>query len=167
MAFIAQYGGKEYKIEVTEKGSLFQVKIDEELYEVNVFQVSESLYSFLIGGRSYEADVVGGEGSCSVLIGGEAFEVPILEERKLRLRASLKPGEARAGRQVISAPMPGKIVKILVAPGETVKAGSGVIVVEAMKMQNELKATGPGTVKEIRVEEGKGVDGGAVLVVIE
>jgi biotin carboxyl carrier protein len=63
--------------------------------------------------------------------------------------------------------MPGKVVKLLVKPGDAVKAGDGVIVVEAMKMENELKAPAPGTVKEIRVAEGKAVAAGEVLVVIE
>jgi biotin carboxyl carrier protein len=63
--------------------------------------------------------------------------------------------------------MPGKVVKLLVASGQEVSAGQGVIVIEAMKMENELKATGPGVVKEIKVQEGAGVAGGEVLVVIE
>ena len=167
MAFIATYEGKEYRIEITEKGSVFQVKIDGESFEIDVLPVTDSHYSFLIKGRSYEVDISGRDEDCSVLIGGESFDISILDERKLRLRAALKPGEAAAGRQHISAPMPGKVVKVLVSPGDTVKTGTGVIVIEAMKMQNELKAKGPGTVKEVRAQEGQGVEGGAVLVVIE
>lgn len=167
MDFIVTYEGKEYRIEAVEKGSVFQVKIDGEPFEIDVLPVTDSHYSFLIRGRSYEVNISGRDEACSVLIGGESFDISILEERKLRLRAALKPGEAAAARQLISTPMPGKVVKVLVSPGDTVKAGTGIIVVEAMKMQNELKAKGPGTVKEVRAQEGQGVEGGAVLVVIE
>ncbi|MBI2369669.1 MAG: acetyl-CoA carboxylase biotin carboxyl carrier protein subunit [Deltaproteobacteria bacterium] len=81
--------------------------------------------------------------------------------------AAPREGTAAGGRQVIRAPMPGRVVRILVGLGEPVEAGQGVIVIEAMKMENELRARAPGEVREILVREGDTVEGNADLVVIE
>ena len=91
-----------------------------------------------------------------------------MTERERRLKAITRKAEAGVeGRQVIAAPMPSKVVRLLVGVGDQVGPGDGVIVVEAMKMENELRAMGSGTVQEIRVKEGEAVGGGHVLVIIE
>jgi biotin carboxyl carrier protein len=102
-----------------------------------------------------------------ILVDGQPFRVEIQDEQERRLRAAVGKGDAKPAKRVVTAPMPGKVVKLLVRPGQAVQAGDGVIVVEAMKMENELKAPAAGTVKEVRVEEGRPVSGGDVLVVIE
>ena len=89
----------------------------------------------------------------------------VSDERKRRLRAATA-GVTVEGKQTITAPMPGKIVKVLVKEGEAVEAGRGVLVMEAMKMENELKASKAGTVQEIKVKEGQAVEMGALLLVI-
>ncbi len=98
-------------------------------------------------------------------VGGHDQILEVLDERQRKRHQAAGAGEA--GQKVIRSPMPGKIVKVLVAEGETVAAGQGVIIVEAMKMENELRAPGPGIVKSIRVKAGETVEGNAELVVID
>ena len=120
-------------------------------------------WSLLLGTRSYEVAV----GPGLVYIDGRAF--PITADEGARCFAADRKGPRRGhagGPQQIVAPMPGRVVKILVKPGDAVEARQGVIVVEAMKMENELRATGPGTVSEVRVAEGASVEANSVLVVI-
>ncbi|HYL79431.1 MAG TPA: biotin/lipoyl-containing protein, partial [Candidatus Acidoferrum sp.] len=81
-------------------------------------------------------------------------------------RSQPRKMESQAGKKSVSAPMPGKVVKLLVKLGDVVREGDGIVVVEAMKMENELKAPAAGTIAEIRTQEGKAVNGGDVLVVI-
>ena len=115
-----------------------------------------------------EADVVEeAEGVLTVWVEGELYRIEYQEEGRRPRRAASVTGQGMGGRQMIVAPMPGKVVALLVSPEQEVSAGQGVIVIEAMKMENELKASGPGVIKEIKVQEGDGVSGGDVLVVIE
>src|SRR3989304_3114212 len=100
-------------------------------------------------------------------IGGKEHRLEVTDREKRLKAVTRKAAAAQEGRQVITAPMPSKVVRLLVAVGEQVNPGNGVIVVEAMKMENELRATGAGTVREIRVKEGEAVVGGHPLVIIE
>jgi biotin carboxyl carrier protein len=143
------------------------VRLDDRELLVDVLRVDATLYSLLIGGRSYEIDLLEVEDAFMVLVDGQPFRVEIQDEQQKRLRAAVGKAEAKTGKRVVTAPMPGKVVKLLVQPGDAVQAGDGVLVVEAMKMENELKAPTTGTVKEVRVQEGMTVNGGDALVVIE
>ena len=140
---------------------------------VNWARISSGLYSILIGGRSYKARVgplpagrAEGGGSAgarpfSVRVGAETYRVEIYDPR------SRRRGGSRAGSdgpEDISAPMPGKIVKLLVADGDQVEEGQGLLVMEAMKMQNELRSPRAGRVDRIYATEGAGVESGAPLV---
>lgn len=126
-----------------------------------------SNYSLLVDGRSYDVHV--GE----VAADPELLEFHLLSH-VIRARASdarrhrVAPTAADAdGAVSIAAPMPGRVVDVLAPQGTAVKRGDGIIVLEAMKMENELKAPCDGTVVKILVEEGAGVEGGAVLAIIE
>ena len=98
-------------------------------------------------------------------IGSNEFEVKIVDPK--RLRGSVHTADSGEGSSQIKTAMPGKVVRILVEIGAEVKIGDGIIVVEAMKMQNELKAHRDGIIREIRAAEGENVNGGDVLVIIE
>ncbi len=149
-------------------GSPASVQLDETTYEVDFTPVAGGLFSLLVKGRSYEVDVVEeAEGVLAIWVEGEPHRIEFQEEGRRPRKGARAAGQVKGGRQTIVAPMPGKVVKLLVTPDQEVSAGQGVIVIEAMKMENELKAPGPGVVKEIRVQEGAGVGGGDVLVVIE
>ena len=96
---------------------------------------------------------------------GESYAIRVEEETRYIIRT--RGGKVGAGGQVLKAPMPGKVVLVEVEVGQVVAAGDGLLVLEAMKMENEFRAAAPGTVVEIRVEAGQAVNLGDVLVVIE
>jgi biotin carboxyl carrier protein len=131
---------------------------------VDVVELSEAAYSLLIDGRSYDVTVGVAEKEYQVSVNGSQFDVCLRDPRKFRKRTA--SGSDSAGPMPVVAPMPGKIVRLLVREGETVSEGQGVIVIEAMKMQNELKAPRAGTVEEIRVTENQAVNAGESLLVV-
>ncbi|MFQ6019346.1 MAG: biotin/lipoyl-containing protein [Dehalococcoidia bacterium] len=166
MSYLATLGDQEFRVEVRADGGGVLVRLGDREIPVDVLSVGAGLYSLLIEGSSYEVDILEGEEALIVLVRGQAFPVAIQDERKRRLQAADK-GDTRGGRWTITAPMTGKVVRHLVQAGEAVQAGDGVTVLEAMKMENELKAPVAGTVKEIRVTEGAVVNSGDVVAVIE
>jgi biotin carboxyl carrier protein len=118
------------------------------------------VYSVLCEGRAYEARIGGG----IVAIGGRKFSVEALDPRRWSRSRNDRHGE---GRQNIAAAMPGKVVRVLVALGDLVEAGQGLVVVEAMKMQNEIKALRAGKVVSLEAVAGATVNAGEILVAIE
>ena len=132
--------------------------------ETQIEAVEPSVYSILVNGRSYEARVEQSENCLAVFIDGYRFEVEIRDPRRWT-RHTGKP--TVTGRLNITAPMPGKVVRLLVGEGDTVEAGQGLIVVEAMKMQNEMKAPKAGRVVSLTAREGATVTAGEPLAAIE
>jgi biotin carboxyl carrier protein len=127
-------------------------------------QVEPGVYSVLVNGRSYEARVEQAEGGVAVFIDGHRFEIEVRDPRRWKRQTG---GREIAGRLNVVAPMPGKIVRLLVAAGDTVAAGQGLLVVEAMKMQNEVKAPKAGKVVSIAAREGATAAAGDILAIIE
>jgi acetyl/propionyl-CoA carboxylase alpha subunit len=117
-------------------------------------------YSVLIDGRSYDVVAAGGD----VRVNGRVFHVEVFDPREMRGRKNAAAGE---GRQKIAAMMPGKVVRVLVQQGDAVEAGQGLVVVEAMKMQNEMKSPKAGRVIEVKTRADATVAAGEVLMVIE
>jgi biotin carboxyl carrier protein len=136
--------------------------------EFSLEQVHPRAYSVLVGGRSFEVILGSGNESLGVgneiVINGRVLCVEVFDPRGMRGR---RAAGAMSGRQDIASPMPGKVVRVLVAPGDAVEAGQGLIVVEAMKMQNEMKSPKDGRVAEVKATTGAAVTAGQVLVVIE
>jgi biotin carboxyl carrier protein len=131
--------------------------------EAHVETPARGVYSVLLDGKSYDVFVEENTSGLIVSIDGHRFETEARDPR----RYSRKSGAATSeGVQTLSSPMPGKVVRILVAAGDAVEAGQGVLVVEAMKMQNELKAARAGTVLTITAKEGATVVAGAPLATI-
>ena len=126
----------------------------------SVEELEPGVYSIVRQGRSFVARVAGSR----VDIDGRTFEVTLRDPRAMTRRGADAGG---SGRQSIKAPMPGKVVRVLVAAGDTVEAGQGLVVVEAMKMQNELKSPKAGTVIKVSAETGATVSPGDVLVIVE
>ena len=128
-------------------------------------QVPEpGVYSVLMGGRSYDARVEEHPSGLVVALEGYRFEVAVRDPRRL------SRGAARRGGQTIesiAAPMPGKVVRVLVSPGDPVETGQGLVVVEAMKMQNEMKSPRAGRVLSVAAREGATVTAGEVLATVE
>lgn len=117
-------------------------------------------FSVLIGDTSYEAIAAGGE----IRVNGREFRVEVFDPREMH---GSKSAGAREGRKKIAAMMPGKVVRVLVEQGDSVEAGQGLVVVEAMKMQNEMKSPKAGLVVEVKTRADATVAAGEVLMVIE
>jgi biotin carboxyl carrier protein len=128
--------------------------------EFSIVPVMPGSYSVLIGERSYDVIAAGGE----VRVNGKAFAVEVFDPRSMRGRKRAGVG---AGRLNVAAMMPGKVVRVLVASGDTVEEGQGLVVVEAMKMQNEMKSPKAGRVVEVKTRTDATVAAGDVLLVIE
>jgi biotin carboxyl carrier protein len=162
--------GRTRAVDISRNGDTFLVSLDGRQHNVDV-KVIDGVWSMLIGPgsrptRSYEvAFSSSAEGGMSVHIDGVPVEVSINRMRRSGATAVSVP--SNGGPQRVTAPMPGKIVKLLVKPGDKVQPRQGVVVVEAMKMENELRARAAGTVSEVRVTEGASVEAGAILVILE
>ena len=115
------------------------------------------VYSVLLDGRSYDARVARTIGHLIVSVQGHRFEIEVRDPRRWSPNAASRPG---GDIETVRAPMPGKVVRVLIAPGDTVEAGQGVMVVEAMKMQNEMKASRAGRVLAVAAKEGATVTAG-------
>ena len=127
-------------------------------------EVEPGLFSILRNGHSYQARVAKHRDGYQVEVDGRHAVVTLRDPRALTGRNAAGAG---SGRLSIKAPMPGKIVRVLVNVGDTVEAGQGLIVVEAMKMQNEMKAARAGTIVEVKVQQGATVTAGDVLLTLE
>ncbi len=130
-------------------------------------ETGEGLYSLLAGGKSYELYVERHEGNLRVIIWRHRFEVKVYTEREWRLHKVAPKQVAHTGVTVIAAPMPGLVKAVVVSSGADVKAGARLVVLEAMKMENEITAPRDGRVTQVHVEAGAIVEGGKPLVTLE
>jgi biotin carboxyl carrier protein len=165
MKFEAELEGQTIAIEVTGQDGRYRIAVGDEVSEVDARQGAEGIWSLLVGPLSHVVDVSERDGVSLVEVDGEIYRIRIEEETRYIIRT--RGGKAGTGGQVLRAPMPGKVVLVEVEVGQAVKPGDGLIVLEAMKMENEFRATAAGTVKEIRAQPGQAVNAGDPLVVIE
>jgi biotin carboxyl carrier protein len=144
----------------------WRCRLDGQPIEVDAVEVAAGTWSLLLGGQSFEVRVRPGVGGGLVVqAGGEEIPVEVADPRAWRGRRGAGGIEAE-GRQQVRAPMPGKVVRVLVKQGDAVEAGQGILVVEAMKMQNEIRAPKSGTVERLHVAEGQAVNAGEVLATV-
>jgi biotin carboxyl carrier protein len=154
-------------IEVESLGNgLYAVTVDGRRTEMDSLVLPHGAVSVLVEDHSFNVDFEEKGDEVAVLLRSEVLRFDIVDERRLRMRAAAASFQAE-GKQTITAPMPGKIVKVFVKPGDEVAEGQGLVVVEAMKMENELKAPKAGKVTEVLAKEGSTVENGAKLVVVE
>ena len=157
-------------LEVRREGGRVFGEVGGRLYELEARELGAGVYLLIHGGRVYECRVgaepgAEGRGALRVSVGAREYGVRLADPKHLRGAVS---GEGEQGaRAQVKAPMPGKVVRVLVEAGQAVEAGQGLVVVEAMKMQNELKSPKSGTVAELRAEPGSTVNAGDVLVIVE
>jgi acetyl/propionyl-CoA carboxylase alpha subunit len=163
MRFEASVGGRVLRLEVRGPGPRYAVTLDGRTLDVDVKETSKGFLSLIVDGASHEAGLLPREGGCSVLLQGRVLDV-LLEEGGA---ASVAPRRAAGGAARVTAPMPGRLVKVLVEVGQEVIEGQGLVVMEAMKMENELRAPRAGRVKELPALERQAVESGALLVVLE
>ena len=151
------------EIEESPEGRL-QVRVDGQAVDVDARLEASGSGSLLLDGVSHVVDQSAGNGETHVVVDGQIFAVQI-EGDAARRRGGSPDGRSGGGQRLV-APMPGKVVAVLVAVGQAVERGVGLVVLEAMKMENEFRATGSGVVTEIHVSPGQAVNAGDLLVVI-
>jgi biotin carboxyl carrier protein len=144
----------------------FKLTHNGKTFVVDALTLDHGAVSMLVDGTSYSVEFDEAGDEVQVMVRGQSTRIDVADERRLRLRAATA-GFSAEGKQVIAAPMPGKVVKVLVKLGDEVKAGQGLVVVEAMKMENELKSPKDGKVVELPAKEGTAVEINAKLVVVE
>ena len=155
MKYIAEIDGLEFPLEIIDE---HHVRFGEEIIEVDLASISgQSLYSLLVNGESYEGYIFPGEDPWQVLLLGQFYSVQVLDERERRLRTSSSEA-ATSGEYTLKAPMPGLIVSVQVEEGQQVEKGHNLIILESMKMQNELRSPRSGKVSRLRVKSGDSVD---------
>jgi len=163
------FGGKVYYVKVEEASeNYYRVEVNGQKHEVDTRKVDGRIYSFIIDGKSCqawqeEAEDKGNE--LSVCLDGTIWRAKVENADRISVR---KPRSRKISpRHILSAPIPGKVVEVSVSEGDQVKKGQGLIVLEAMKMENELASPCDGEVKEISAKEGQTVEAGIGLLVVE
>ena len=162
MKLNAELNAEKHEIEITREGSTVFARIDDREYELEASEVEPNVFLFKYNNRIFELYVAP---NGIVNTGRHQLEIAITDPK--RLRGSSAAGAGAEGIAEIKTAMPGKLVRVLVEQGAEIKQGEGVLVVEAMKMQNEMKSPKDGVVKEIRFAEGATVNAGDILAVIE
>ena len=185
MTFEVAIGDRVRTIGIVRKGGLLHVELDGRTHIVDARRINESILSMLVQldgasapSRSVDASFAlnqaparrspgEGGGDFDVHLDGRTIPVQIRPAGGFGRQKKQGHGAQGGGPQRVIAPMPGKVVRVLVKPGDEVKARQGLVVVEAMKMENELRAARDGRVRDVAVKEGQSVDAGAVLLTVE
>jgi biotin carboxyl carrier protein len=185
MTFEIAIGDRLRTVGIVRKGSMLHVDLDGRTHLVDARRISDSVVSLLVQlgdaagpSRSIDAAFASsqqparrslgeGGGDFDVHLDGRTIAVQIRPAGSFGRQNKAGAGAATTGQQRVVSPMPGKVVRVLVKPGDEVKARQGLVVVEAMKMENELRAARDGRVRDVAVAEGQSVDAGTVLLVVE
>ncbi|HWO00266.1 MAG TPA: acetyl-CoA carboxylase biotin carboxyl carrier protein subunit [Blastocatellia bacterium] len=163
MRYEADIDGHQINLELERRNGRIVAVIGQRSYDLEVSTPQPGVYLMFQGDEVHEAHVWSADAnSLRVTLRGRLFTASIID-RKQRRTSEHRP----EGQQQLTAPMPGKVVRILLKPGDEVAAGQGIIVVEAMKMQNEIKSPKAGRILEVRVAEGETVNNNQVLAVVE
>ena len=143
MKFVATLAGQSHALEITGAGGRYRVTIGDQVWDVDARFTSGGVCSLLIGGASYTAGITEQDGTILVDVGGESYAVEI--EEAIRHAIRTRGGSAAGGAaRTLTAPLPGRVTHVAVRAGDRVGAGDTLLVIEAMKMENEFKATAPG-----------------------
>jgi biotin carboxyl carrier protein len=166
MQYEIDVGGRTRHVVVTREGDGFTVAVDGRTRPVDAARIDAHTLSLLIGSASHEVTIVPdpASGQLTVRVGSTPLAVGFNGRRRSARKED--GGSAASGPQRVVAPMPGKIVRVLVTAGQPVRARQALVVIEAMKMENELRAARDGTVVEVQAREAMSVDAGTLLVVI-
>lgn len=173
MYFEAEMKDKKFKIDVTETRHMWKVSLQEAdkdwvHYEISKsdFKKAEQYISFLFKGSSYLIDVIGKDTEYTVFTRNSFRAIKIYNDEMI-LHESLKRGGSFGGDSDLRSGMPGKIIEIFVKPGDVVKANKPLLIMEAMKMENEMRASRDLKIKDVKVMQGDSVESGAVLITFE
>lgn len=155
---------KHYRLDLNQVDGRWSCRLDGREVEVDAVLARRDVLSLRIGNKAYEVKCERVGNDTHIWVGSMRYGAEVRDPRSLRGRAR---SADEHGPKKLTAPMPGKVVRILVAQGDEVEAGAGVLVVEAMKMQNEVKSPKKGTIQKIQVQEGAAVNAGDVLAIVE
>ena len=166
MKYEIRISGKSRTVELNRDGARWQIQLDGATTDADAIEIAPGIFSILLNGESHEIRVAPNpDGSLTIQDGPHEFKAEVSDPRAWRGR---KHGAVEAeGRQRIVAPMPGKVIRLLVKAGDKVEAGQGLLVVEAMKMQNEVKSPKTGTVEKLLAKESQPVNAGDILAWID
>lgn len=164
MTYDVTINGKNYRLELNRLDERWECRLDGNAIEVDAVLARRDVLSVIIGGKAYEIKRERTPVDMHLWVGSRRYEAQLHDPRSLRSRAS---GDDGRGPRKLVAPMPGKVVRVLVQEGTDVEAGQGVVVVEAMKMQNEIKSPKKGVVRKLVATENAAVNAGDVLAVVE
>lgn len=165
MIFEVTIAEKTYQVELRREQAAWRCRLNGREMPVDVIAGEDGVLSLLVAGKSYEVKQESAGTETRVVVGQERFSVSVRDPRSFRSRGHT--GASAQGMKKITAPMPGKVVRLLAGVGSAVEMGQSVIVIEAMKMQNELKAPKTGVIKKINVPEGAAVEAGQSLAEVE
>lgn len=155
MKYVTTIEDKEFSVEIIDEK---HIRVGEHILEVDLMAVSgQPVYSLIIGGKSYEAYIYPEEKDWQVLLRGRQYKAMVEDEREKRLKTAAG-ARAESGEFHLKAPMPGLVVSVPVNEGQEIKKGQVLVILESMKMQNELKAPRDGTAHRIRIKPGESVE---------
>ena len=164
MTYDVNIDGKNYRLELDRADGRWDCRLDGRDVEIDAILARRDVLSILIAGKAYEIKRERTALDMHLWVGSVRYAVQLRDPRSLRSRSSADDGK---GPRKLLAPMPGKIVRVFVKEDAEVEAGQGVVVVEAMKMQNEIKSPKKGVVRKMIAAEGANVNAGDVLAVVE
>jgi biotin carboxyl carrier protein len=164
MTYDINIDGKHYRLDLDRAEGGWSCRVDGREVEVDAVLARPDVLSLRIGNLAYEVKCERVAGEMHLWVGSARFAAEVRDPRSLRGRVREVDHQ---GPKKLTAPMPGKIVRLLVSQGDVIEAGAGVLVVEAMKMQNEIKSPKKGTIQKIMVSEGAAVNAGDVLAIVE
>jgi biotin carboxyl carrier protein len=156
MKYITKINDQEFLVEILDEK---HIRINDKVLEVDFQSIGgQPVYSLIIDGKSYEAYVSPDEDEWQILLRGRLYQARVEDEREKRLRAAAGGGESESSEFLLKAPMPGLVVAIPIEEGQQVKKGQVILILESMKMQNELKSPRDGIVNRLKVKAGETVE---------
>ncbi len=165
MKYYARIGSNEYEIDIDHNDN---VSVDGQPIAVDLLQSgAPELYSVLFGGRSYDMLIEPQRFDYTITFRGEQYQVQVEDERTRKLNTGRKAPAVPHGELAVKAPIPGLVVKVLVAEGDEVEDGQPLVILEAMKMENEIRSVRAGKVQAIKVDAGQRVEQNEVLLLLE
>jgi biotin carboxyl carrier protein len=159
-----ELGGQTRTVELARVDGHLEYAIDGRAIAADAVESAPGIYSVLIGGASFEVRVEPNGAGLRIHVRGREYAATITDPRSWRRRRG--GALESSGRQQVMAPMPGKVVRVLVNAGDAVEAGQGLVVVEAMKMQNEVRSPRSGTVERLLVAAGQTINAGEALAIV-
>jgi biotin carboxyl carrier protein len=166
MKFEVNIAGKNHIVDLERNENRWRISLDGAPIDADAVELTSNVYSILLNGQAYEVRMIpSSNGTLTLQTAHQEFIAEVADPRAWRGR---RHGHIEAqGRQQVVAPMPGKVVLVLVQQGEKVQAGQGLLVVEAMKMQNEIRSPKSGAVERLLVQQGQAVNAGQILAWID